>query len=341
MAAAPAGDSGDNGADPFGERSGPCRAVSRQILGGHFRFESASEALLQLVEAAYGGLPPQPLPAAAEFRVELRLLPPRALPAAGEPAPVQVQAGAGWICGVMDASNYVVLAPSQRRALVVASADMLEQPYHLRYELIEFAVFTLAARAQGLVPLHAGCVGRCGRGVLLLGASGSGKSTLALLALLQGLDFLAEDAVFVEPQDMLATGVPNYLHVHSEALRFVDDARARRWIGAAPVIRRRSGAEKFEADLRLGPGRLAAGPMQLVGAVLLCDRAAGSRAGLLRAVPAADVGARLSAEQPYACGQPGWPRFERRLTALGLHELRRGGHPRDRVAALRKLLGDG
>jgi hypothetical protein len=65
----------------------------------------------------------------------------------------------------MDASNYVVLAPAQRQALVVASEEMLDRPYHLRYELVEFAVFTLATRGLGLVPLHGACVGRHGRGV--------------------------------------------------------------------------------------------------------------------------------------------------------------------------------
>jgi hypothetical protein len=57
---------------------------------------------------------------------------------------------------------------------------MLRFPYHARYELIEFAVFTLAARAQGLVPLHAACVGEEGRGLLLMGESGAGKSTASL-----------------------------------------------------------------------------------------------------------------------------------------------------------------
>ncbi|WP_425504297.1 serine kinase [Rhodanobacter denitrificans] len=341
-ASTPRGDIRDASADPFRERSGCRRALSRQILGARFRFESASEALLQQVEAAYGGLPPHQLPTAVpEFRVELRLSPPRLSPGGGEPPPVQTQAGAGWICGVMDASNYVMLAPAQQRALVVASADMLERPYHLRYELIEFAVFTLATRGQGLVPLHGACVGRRGRGVLLLGASGSGKSTLALLALLQGLDFLAEDAVFVQPHAMLATGVANYLHVQADALRFVDAAGARRWIGEAPVIRRRSGMEKFEADLRRGPGRLAAAPLELVGAVLVSARPADDSAALLSAVRAADVATRLSADQPYASGQPGWPCFARRMMAMGVHELRRGKHPRDGVAALRELLGDG
>jgi hypothetical protein len=191
----------DAGADPFCEwPAGHRHSVCRQILGGCFRFESTSEALLDLVEAAYAGLPSHQLPMdAPEFRIELRLLPRQAPPSAVEPPPVRVQSGAGLLCGVMDASNYVVLAPEQQRALVVASEDMLGRPYHLRYELIEFAVFTLATRGVGLVPLHGACVGWQGRGILLLGASGSGKSTLALHSLLQGLDFLAEDAVFVPP----------------------------------------------------------------------------------------------------------------------------------------------
>jgi hypothetical protein len=330
----------DAAADPFGERPRGRVSLCRQIMGGSFRFESASAALLDLVEAAYAGLPPHRFAMSVpEFHVELRLLPRRASPpAAAEPPPVRMQSGAGLICGVMDASNYVVLAPAQRRALVVASADMLDRPYHLRYELIEFAVFTLATRGLGLVPLHGACVGRHGRGILLLGASGAGKSTLALHSLLHGLDFLAEDAVFVQPDSLLATGVANYLHVRADALRLVDDAAARGWIGAAPVIRRRSGVEKFEADLRHGGGCLAPAPLALAGAVLVCGEPADDPAALLQAVPAAELAARLCADQPYACGQPGWPRFARQLAQQGVHQLRRGRHPRDAVAALCRLL---
>lgn len=325
--------------DPFGERPRGQVSLCRQIMGGSFRFDSASTALLDLVEAAYAGLPPHRFPGtAAEFRIELRLLPRRTSSPAAEPPPVRMQSGAGLICGVMDASNYVVLAPAQRRALVVASADMLDRPYHLRYELIEFAVFTLATRGLGLVPLHGACVGRHGRGILLLGASGAGKSTLALHSLLHGLDFLAEDAVFVQPDSLLATGVANYLHVRADALRLVDDAAARGWIGAAPVIRRRSGVEKFEADLRHGGGCLAPAPLALAGAVFVCGETADDPAALLQAVPAAELAARLCADQPYACGQPGWPRFARQLAQQGVHQLRRGRHPRDAVAALCRLL---
>jgi hypothetical protein len=327
------------GADPFCERPSQRLSACKQVLGGHFRFESTSAALLDLVEAAYGNLPSQRLPASApEFRIELRLLPRRASASSAEPEPVRMQSGAGLLCGVMDASNYTILMPGQRRALVVASEDMLDHPYHLRYELIEFAVFTLATRGLGLVPLHGACVGLRGRGIVLLGASGSGKSTLALHSLLGGLDLLAEDAVFVRPENLLAAGVANYLHVQADALRFVDDDDIRRWIGQAPVIRRRSGVEKFEADVRQGRGRLAAGPLQLAGAVFVSHQAADDPDVLLRAVPSDTVAARLAATQPYASAQPGWHCFAHGMTQLGVHELRRGRHPRACVAALRQLL---
>jgi len=62
--------------------------------------------------------------------------------------------GPGFLAGAPHSSNFVVLAPAERSALVAVSPQMLRFPYHTRYELIEFAVFTLAARVQGLVPLH-------------------------------------------------------------------------------------------------------------------------------------------------------------------------------------------
>ncbi|HEY9130777.1 MAG TPA: serine kinase [Dyella sp.] len=329
----------DVAADPFRERVCHRFSVSKQILGGHFRFESASEALLRLVEAAYGGLPPHPLLAAeAQFEVELRLLPRRATPHKGEPPGMTMQSGAGLICSVMDEANYVVLSPEQGRALVVASTDMLEHAYHLRYELIEFAVFTLATRRLGLVPLHGACVGHRGRGVLLLGNSGNGKTTLTLHSLLGGLDVLAEDAVFVQPASLLATGVANYLHLKSDAVRFIDDAAIARWIVQSPTIRRRSGVEKFEVDLRHAPGRPAYAPLRLVGAVFVSAETAEDPDSLLQPVPDAEAAALLIENQPYACGQPGWDLFTERVVHLGVHRLRRGRHPRDAIAALHGFL---
>lgn len=339
MPLTPRYDVSDLMADPFCERSGPCFSMQKQILGGCFQFESNSEALLRLVDDAYAGLPQHQLPVAAPpFHVELRLVSRYASIENVEPPPVQMQSGAGLLCGVMDAFNYVMLVPDQQRALVVASEDMLSRAYYLRYELIEFVVFTLATRGLGLVPLHGACVGREGRGLLLLGASGSGKSTLALHSLLHDLDFLAEDAVFVHPESMLATGVANFVHVQADGLRFLDDGDISRWISHAPVIHRRSGVEKFEANLRDGHGRLALTPLKLVGAVCVSREPADDPDLLLSAVPVPEAVAWLANDQPYAAGQPGWHAFAQQLAQLGIHQLRRGHHPGASVEALRKLL---
>lgn len=310
------------------------------MLGGRFRFESTSNALLDLVETAFGDLPAHELPIQARrFDVELRLQQQRgAASIPVEPCRVQMQSGTGLVCAVMDASNYTVVAPGMRRALVVASADMLDHPYRLRSELVEFAVFILAARGMGLVALHAACVGRAGRGILLLGASGAGKSTLALHCMLRGCDVLAEDAVFVRPQDLLATGIANYLHLRADALQFLDDDCARRWISSAPVIRRRSGVEKFEADLRRGPGRPAPTPLQLVATVLVSHGRACDLGPALVPLDERGIAEQLSADQPYAASQPGWHRFLQRQRELGVHRLRRAGHPRASVEALLSLL---
>jgi hypothetical protein len=307
------------------------------LLGARFRFVSDSPELLGLVAAAYAGLPQHRWPASFELLVELRLLPGGRQRSPDEPSPLHTCEMTGALCGVVDASNYVLVMPARRRALVVASEDMLGHAQHLRQELIEFAVFILATRAQGLVPLHAACFGRGGRGLLLLGNSGAGKSTLALQAFLHGLELLSEDAVFVQPDGMLATGVANYLHVRTDAALFSDDENVLRWIRRSPVIRRQSGVRKFEVDPRQGRGRLAPVPLHLCGAVFVTDEPAASADGLLTSLDAHEAAAMLRAEQNYAATQPGWDCFIHRMKQLGAYRLRRGD-PATTIEALQRLM---
>jgi hypothetical protein len=325
--------------DPFRERSSIIVREPLQLLGGQFQFESDSRQLLRLVDSAYAGLPRHRLSAAVP-RLRVRLL----MTSDGHPRrrfeapPLAMLSGAGFLGGATDSSNFVVLSPRERSALVVVSPQMLRFPYHTRYELIEFAVFTLAARVQGLVSLHAACVGRGGRGLLLMGPSGAGKSTVALLCLLQGFDFLSEDSVFVTPDTMLATGVANFLHVRSDSLRWVARARDAAAIRKSRVIRRRSGVRKFEIDLRRGDYRLAASALKIGAVVFLSAQHAGKRP-LLTSLPKSKLLARLTTAQAYAANQPHWTTFTRSVSRLDAFELRRGRHPLEAVATLGELLG--
>jgi hypothetical protein len=199
-------------------------------------------------------------------------------------------------------------------------------------------VFTLAARTQGLMSLHAACVGRRGRGILLMGPSGSGKSTVTMQWLLQGHDFLSEDSVFVMPDTMLATGVANFLHVRSDSLRWVERPRDAAAIRKSPVIRRRTGVKKFEVDLRRGGYRLAPSPLKITAVVFLSRQEAVGRP-LLTPLSKSSFLAKLTAAQAYAASQPQWRTFRERVSKLDGFELRRGRHPLEAVEVLRELLG--
>jgi hypothetical protein len=324
--------------DPFQERSSAFTRPPLQLLGARIQFESNSRELLRLVDAAYAGLPRHRLSSAAPcLRIKLLLMPSTRRRGRSAPPPLSMLSGAELLAGATESSNFVVLAPRERAALVVVTPQMLRSSYHVRYELIEFAVFTLAARVQQLVPLHAACVGHHGRGVLLMGPSGAGKTTVALQSVVSGLDFLSEDSVFVEPDTLLATGTANFLHVRTDSLRWLGRSRAAAMIRKSPVITRRSGARKYELDLRRECFRLARAPLKIVSAVFLSARSAAG-GPLLRRMGSAQLLDTLGITQAYAAGQPQWRNFSRNLAQLDAFELRRGHHPLEAVDALQTLL---
>ena len=328
--------------DPFGEREPAAWCERVQLLGGHFDFETDSRRLLRIVRAAYANLPAHTLAdVAPRFRVQLTLAPgsprgPVSL-AAEEPPPVSALAGDGILCGAMHGASFVSLNAQRRSALLVIARDMLRYSYHIRYELLEFAVYVLAARVQGLVPLHAACLGQQGEGLLLMGPSGAGKSTVVLQGLLAGLDFLAEDSVLVKPQGLLASGVANFVHVRRDSLHFLTRAQRAALLRKSCVIRRRSGVEKLEIDPRGSHYHLAPAPLRIRAALFLSARR-GRGHSLLTPLSTSSVLERLAASQRYAANQPSWSAFREQIAQLQGYELRRGIHPRDALEALRELL---
>jgi hypothetical protein len=262
-------------------------------------------------------------------------------PEVPQPPAVRPVGGSAILGGVVESGSFVAVTAKDREALVVVSPDMLQFPYHVRYELLEFSVYTLAARAQGLVPLHAACIGAGARGALLLGSSGAGKSTLSLSCLLQGLDFVAEDSVLVRPRGLLAMGLANFLHIRTDSLQLLHaagaSAAAARAISQSPMIRRRSGVEKLEIDLRRRQFHLAPKPLPLAVVIVVSPRSA-QEGPLLVPLSRARIREELTEGQRYAANQPGWQDFMRRVARLPAFELRRGDTPAESASALRELL---
>ena len=328
-------------ADPFGERARPAFGRTVDVLGERFEFHADDEALLAVVDAAYAGLPPQRHSPEPPFQVRLQLTVGAGFGDRAEPPEAQMRGGAGLFAAMMDADNFAVAMPAQRSGLVALSPALLQRfPYHARYELLEFAVFMLASRARPLVPLHAGCIAIDGAGVLLVGESGAGKSTLALHGLLQGARLVTEDAAFVDADDLVTMGVPNFLHLREDALPWIADEAMTARVRRSPVIRRRSGVEKFELDLRHAADLVAHAPAPLRAVVFISKETAPDAHQALTRIDPGRIAARLTASQPYAAHQPGWSAFETRLSTLQAFELKRGLHPRDAVAALRRAMGE-
>lgn len=324
-------------ADPFHERVAPASRTRMTFLGVRFEFECASAELRHLVDWAYAGLPAHKLGATMpRFHIKVAHAPQTDARSRAAPRPIDLLAGAGMLCGTTSIADFTVIAPDYKGALVVASRSMLRFPYNTRYELLEFAVFMLASRGRGLIPLHGACVGENGRGVLLMGDTGAGKSTVSLHCGLRGMEFISEDGVFVTPDARLATGVANFLHIRCDSLQTLPKAAAAS-IRRAPVIRRRSGVQKFEVDLRQPPFRPAARPLELAGLIFLSKQPAG-RERLLSQLRPREALSRLRATQPYAASQPDWALFSNRVRSTPTFELRRGKHPDAAVDALRELL---
>jgi hypothetical protein len=338
--------SNDISADPFQEHGSRHSGGRMRLLGCDFEFETDSPELRRIVDWAYADLPRHKLSTTVpRLKIHVARAPSgggRKAARSGEIPPIEMLSGADFLGATTSASDFVVLSAAQRTGLIVVSPRLLRSAYHVRYELLEFAVFTLATRVQGFVGLHAACVGRGGRGLLLMGESGAGKSTAALHCLLRGLEFLSEDSVFVVPDSLLATGIANFAHVRRDSLRFVPP-EAQVLIRRSPVIKRRSGVEKFEIDLRRREFNSARRPLEIAACVFMTAQrtneagAAGS-GSLASPLRRGDLLARLQAAQPYAAHQPGWKRFRQRLTGLPAFELRRGAHPEQTVVELEKIL---
>lgn len=322
-------------ADPFEERHAPRYQKEMQVLGARVRFESESRELLRLVDAAYAGLPRHRLSNRTPWLTVRLILATRERGGSSPPA-LQMMSAGGLLAGATAPSCCVAISADEASALVVIPKAMLRSPYHVRYELIEFAVFTLAARVQGLVALHGACVGQADRGVLLVGPSGAGKSTVTLQCLSEGFRMLSEDSVFVTPDTLLATGVSNFLHLRADSLKWVSRTHQSS-IRRSPTIRRRTGTRKYEVDLRRDGYALAMRPLQLSAVVFLSAKPAGGDALIIR-LPRAKALSMLEREQLYAVNQPPWRQFRSSLRHIPFFELRRGTHPKESVAALRSLL---
>ena len=119
---------------------------------------------------------------------------------------------------VSDRDNFASLDLEALRASIFVSRRTAEDHARLRWFFLESLAYMLLAQRH-VVPVHAGCVARSGRGLLLCGPTRAGKSTMAYACARAGWNYVSDDAVFLLPGDRGRTVIGRHAHV-----RFRPDA---------------------------------------------------------------------------------------------------------------------
>ena len=90
-----------------------------------------------------------------------------------------------------------------------------------RWYFLEPLVYLLLTQTYTL-PIHAACIAKNGRGLLISGASGAGKSTLAFASARAGWTFVSDDATSLlqDSDDRIAIGRPHQARVRDDAPQF-------------------------------------------------------------------------------------------------------------------------
>jgi len=170
----------------------------------------------------------------------------------------------------------------------------------------------LALGARRYLLVHASCVERDGRAVLMSGESGAGKSTLATLLAARGWRFMGDEFALIDPATGLVHAFPRLISLKNQGIAAAIAARPEARLG--PLL---SGTPK--GDVRhMVPDALSVGAMDepATPALLLFPRH--GAAGAVRAMSASEAFVRLTqASTNYvALGEAGFTALTRLVRAV-------------------------
>lgn len=272
--------------------------VRRRVLGYPVRIETNDARVVESLGTAFGpGLPAEPATDDAVVRVLTHAV-------AEEPgfSPRQpLIRRQGELFSIVAGRATAVSGDARSGfAFGFVSDEAATHEAFLREGVVMGAAFCLLA-PRFVTVVHAGCVARDGRALLLRGDSGAGKTTLTYAAVRRGYQLLAEDATYVLDARAGATGplsnalrlrgVPWSMHLLSDARELFPE------LADEPVRERLSGERKLRVDIAARfPGRAA--EEAALGPTVFVARGPGGSPRLTK-LPRADALARLDATAIY------------------------------------------
>lgn len=166
---------------------------------------------------------------------------------------------------VANRRNFATIDGSQGKAFIWVSEAVMANSDYFRWFFLEAAVYIVLAERE-LTPIHAACVAKDTRGVLLLGESGAGKSTLAFECARSGWQFVADDASWLARREpgLRILAPPHRIRLRPDCAHLFPELRDR------PVNVSLPGKHFLDVDLRQLPGFALASECQAAASVLLC-----------------------------------------------------------------------
>jgi hypothetical protein len=177
---------------------------------------------------------------------------------------------------VADVHNQALLDLRSCISFAWLNTSALRHRLYFRYNFLEKIVYLLLG-ASVVTDLHAACVSRNGRGILLCGDSGAGKSTLAYACARAGWTYTSDDTSYLinDSEDPTVIG-------HSHRARFRPSAKALfPELATREVTPRMEGKPSIEVPTSELPDLKTAGEAK-VHAIVYLNRHASARGRLVR-----------------------------------------------------------
>lgn len=134
---------------------------------------------------------------------------------------------------VLDHENFAFADLNRGFLFGWLTEDVVRDRGWLRYHVLEAIIYTMLG-ALYCTPVHAACIARKGRALLLCGDSGAGKTSLAYACAKRGWTYVADDATYI-PRNRrrpVALGRPDQIRFRASAAELFSELR-----GFKPVVR--------------------------------------------------------------------------------------------------------
>lgn len=216
---------------------------------------------------------------------------------------------------VADRENQALLDLQSGANFTWVNEGALTNPIYLRHQFLEKVVYLMLG-AFVVTDVHAGCVSRNGKGILLCGDSGAGKSTLSYGCARAGWIYTSDDTVYL----INSSESPRVVG-HSHRVRFRPAARELfSELKHHVITPRMEGKPSIEVSLSDLPP-IASSPEAEVSAIVYLKRSSEAREALVP-LPPGSAPKRLS-EELYSAGRirAKHRKILRRLANIPTYEL--------------------